>query len=237
VEDVEASGAVPEVASRVFGNGLAGARRFAGLLERHGVERGLIGPREIDRLWDRHLLNSAVIGEQIPTGARVVDVGSGAGLPGIPLVLARPDLDVVLVEPMARRVDWLIEVTEWLGLPATVVRGRSEERAIRDEYAGADVVTARAVAPLARLAGWCLPLTRVGGTLLALKGSSAREEIERDAGAVKRAGGGTPRVSECGADLLSTPTTVVIVERVPPPDKSTQRRRRGPVSGKPSRVR
>src|SRR5436309_1459393 len=100
------------MAGRVFGDGLKDAARFAGLLERHGVARGLIGPREVERIWDRHLLNSAVIGELIPDGVRVVDVGSGAGFPGIPLALARPDLEIVLVEPMARRVDWLNEVTE-----------------------------------------------------------------------------------------------------------------------------
>ncbi|NKQ53291.1 16S rRNA (guanine(527)-N(7))-methyltransferase RsmG [Amycolatopsis sp. K13G38] len=205
---------VPEVAAQVFGDGLDGAERYAELLTRHGVERGLIGPREIDRLWERHILNSAVIAERVPRDATVVDVGSGAGLPGIPLALARPDLEITLVEPMARRVEWLEEVVEDLSLGVSVVRGRAEERTIRKKLGAVDVVTARAVAPLARLAGWCLPLLREGGIMLALKGASARDEVARDAAAVARAGGSTPTVSECGTALLETPTTVVIVERV-----------------------
>ncbi|HVW43764.1 MAG TPA: 16S rRNA (guanine(527)-N(7))-methyltransferase RsmG, partial [Amycolatopsis sp.] len=176
----------------MFGDRLDGAVRYAELLREHGVERGLIGPREVDRLWDRHLLNSAVIAECIPRGATVVDVGSGAGLPGIPLALARPDLEIALVEPMARRVEWLDEVVYELALGVTVVRGRAEERAIRRRLGLVDVVTARAVAPLARLAGWCLPLLREGGMMLALKGVSAREEVARDAVAVARSGGSAP---------------------------------------------
>lgn len=221
---------VPEVAGRVFGDGLAGAEQFAALLEQHGVERGLIGPREVDRIWERHLLNSAVIGERIPAGTRVVDVGSGAGLPGIPLALARPDLTITLIEPMARRAEWLTEVIGQLGLESTVLRGRAEERSIRREIGAADVVTARAVAPLARLAGWCLPLLREGGMMLALKGASAREEISRDAAAVARVGGGTPTVSECGVGLLETPTTVVIIERIRAQTPVKVKRRRDAVA-------
>lgn len=198
----------------VFGERLASAERFVELLEAHGVERGLIGPREVERLWDRHLLNSAVVGEVIPTGARVVDVGSGAGLPGIPLAVARPDLAVTLVEPMARRVAWLEEVVAALELSSvTVVRGRAEEREVVARVAGADVVAARAVAPLGKLCGWCLPLARPGGTLVALKGASAVEEIDRDRAEIKRAGGTGARVETCGAALLEVPTTVVVVER------------------------
>src|SRR5437868_13263360 len=159
----------PPAATHLFGARLPLAVRFAELLARHGVERGLIGPREVDRLWDRHVLNSAVIGERIPEGARVVDVGSGAGFPGVPLAIARPDLSIVLLEPMARRVDWLAEVAEKLELPITIVRGRAEERPVREQLGGADIVTARAVAPLARLADWCLPLVRPDGFLVALK--------------------------------------------------------------------
>jgi 16S rRNA (guanine527-N7)-methyltransferase len=171
----------------------------------------LIGPREVDRIWDRHVLNSAVIGEQIPEGASVVDVGSGAGLPGVPLAIARPDLAVTLLEPMARRIAWLTEVVDELGLPIEVVRGRAEEAPIRQRLGGADVVTARAVAPLAKLAGWCLPLLRIGGKLVALKGASAAEEITRDAGEVERLGGGRPSVAACGGDVLAIPTTVVVM--------------------------
>ncbi|WP_424183634.1 16S rRNA (guanine(527)-N(7))-methyltransferase RsmG [Actinokineospora sp. G85] len=218
VEPVE----VPSVAGAVFGERVGLAEEFVRLLTVHGVERGLIGPREVERLWGRHVLNSAVLQERVPAGVRVVDVGSGAGLPGIPLAIARPDLEVTLVEPMARRVAWLDEVVETLGLSTvSVVRGRAEERAVRDEVAGADVVTARAVAPLAKLSGWCLPLLREGGSLVALKGASAAEEIERDQAAISRLGGGKARVETCGAQL-DEPTTVVVIERV----KSAGRRER-----------
>src|SRR5262249_42996662 len=154
---------------------------------RHGVERGLIGPREVDRLWERHLLNSAVIAPLIPSGARMVDLGSGAGLPGIPLAIVRPSLDVTLLESMARRVEWLEYVTATLGLDVTVVRGRAEEPASMRRVGGADVVVARAVAPLAKLCEWSLPLLGDGGSLIAMKGSSAADEVARDREAVLRA--------------------------------------------------
>lgn len=206
--------AVRTAATKVFGDHVDKAEGYVELLRAHGVERGLIGPREVDRLWERHVLNSAVIGERVPEGARVVDVGSGAGLPGVPLAISRPDLDIVLLEPMARRVDWLTEVAEKLDLSIIIVRGRAEEREVLEQVGDADVVTARAVAPLARLAGWCLPLVRPGGLLLALKGASAAEEIERDQLAVRRAGGGSPTVAECGSAVLEVPTTVVLIERL-----------------------
>ncbi|WP_410661274.1 16S rRNA (guanine(527)-N(7))-methyltransferase RsmG [Amycolatopsis sp. lyj-112] len=206
---------VRTAASEVFGDRVELAAGYVELLEVHGVERGLIGPREVNRLWERHVLNSAVIGEQIPQGARVVDVGSGAGLPGVPLAISRPDLDIVLLEPMARRVDWLAEVAEKLKLSITVVRGRAEERQVREELGDADVVTARAVAPLARLASWCLPLVRSEGALVALKGASAAEEIERDRVAVRKAGGGEPEIFECGTKVLEVPSTVVVIHRLP----------------------
>lgn len=207
-------GDMEDRAKRVFGDHLDRAISFAQLLADHGVERGLIGPREVERLWDRHLLNSAVIAELLPQNCRVVDVGSGAGLPGIPLAIARPDLNLTLLEPMARRVAWLDEVVETLGLSSvTVVRGRAEEASVREQLSDVDVVTARAVAPLERLARWCLPLLKPGGQLVALKGESALEEMERDAEAVRRAGGSRQRVVSCGADVLEVPTTVVLVER------------------------
>lgn len=206
----------------VFGERAECAGHFVDLLAQHGVERGLIGPREVDRLWERHVLNSGVIAELIPRDARVLDVGTGAGFPGIPLAIARPDLEVVLLEPMERRTTWLAEVAARLELPLTIERGRAEEKSIRNRLGGMDAVTARAVAPLARLAEWCLPLLRPLGMLLALKGASAPEEIERDRAAVRGAGGGPPRITRCGADILETPSTVVTVERV-------ETRRRGPV--------
>jgi 16S rRNA (guanine527-N7)-methyltransferase len=202
-----------DLVERVFGSQAPQAIRFAELLTRHGVERGLIGPREVDVLWERHLLNSAVVAELLPAGARVVDVGSGAGLPGIPLALARPDVALVLLEPMARRVSWLEEVIDELGLAVTVVRGRAEEGPVRERLADQDIVTARAVAPLARLAQWSLPLLRPGGRLLALKGATARDELARDAAALRAAGGRQPEIVTCGDDVLEAPTTVVVVER------------------------
>ncbi|GGS19043.1 MULTISPECIES: 16S rRNA (guanine(527)-N(7))-methyltransferase RsmG [Actinokineospora] len=214
--------------SSVFGDRTGLAERFVELLAVHGVARGLIGPREVDRLWDRHVLNSAVIAEVLPERGRVVDVGSGAGLPGIPLAIARPDLSITLVEPMARRVAWLDEVVETLGLSSVaVVRGRAEEPAVRDRVTGADVVTARAVAPLGKLSAWCLPLLRTGGRMVALKGASAAEEIERDRAEIRRAGGGDPRIERCGATVVDPPTTVVVVERLPRRTGKDQRARRG----------
>ncbi|KOX35205.1 16S rRNA methyltransferase [Saccharothrix sp. NRRL B-16348] len=204
---------VEDRAKKVFGDHYDKAVAFTALLTEHGVERGLIGPREADRLWERHILNSAVVAELLPQGSRVVDVGSGAGLPGIPLAIARPDLDLTLLEPMARRVAWLTECVEALGLKVTVVRGRAEEGPVREQLSDSDVVTARAVAPLERLTRWCLPLLRPGGRLVALKGESAAEELERDAEAVRRAGGIRPRVITCGGEVLELPTTVVLVER------------------------
>jgi 16S rRNA (guanine527-N7)-methyltransferase len=186
------------------------AERYAAWLAGAGVERGLLGPREADRLWDRHLLNCAVVGVLLAPGDRVVDVGSGAGLPGIPLALARPDCTVVLLEPLARRAAFLDEVVADLGLAprVTVVRGRAEDHA--GTY---DVVTARAVAPLERLAGWCLPLLRPGGRLLAIKGARAAAEVA--AAPALRA-----RVEQVGAGIVDPPTTVVTMTR---PNRPTRK--------------
>jgi 16S rRNA (guanine527-N7)-methyltransferase len=215
------------VAGSVFGDRLPLARRFAEHLVTSGVERGLIGPREAPRVWERHVLNCALVAELVPDSARLVDVGSGAGLPGIPLALARSDLSIVLVEPLARRVEWLREVIADLGLSVAVERGRAEETVVRRRWEGADVVTARAVAPLARLAAWSLPLLRPGGLLLAVKGASAPAEIERDAVAVRKLGGGKPRIELAGVGVIDPPSTVVVVERVRgtgSPDRSGRRR-------------
>lgn len=202
----------PVIAEQVFGDRLAVAQRYVEFLAEQGVMRGVIGPREVDRLWQRHLVNSAAIAELIPTGADVVDLGSGAGLPGIPLAIARSDLELTLLEPMARRVDWLLDVVRLLELPTRVVRGRAEESGVGVRQAGADVVVARAVAPLHRLARWALPLLRPGGTLLALKGSSVAEEVARDADSVRRSGGGRPRVVGC-AVAGEQVATIAVVER------------------------
>ncbi|HEY2694535.1 MAG TPA: 16S rRNA (guanine(527)-N(7))-methyltransferase RsmG [Pseudonocardiaceae bacterium] len=211
-------------ADRLFGDRMPLAERYVDMLTRQGVQRGLIGPREIGRLWDRHVLNSAAIAELVPDDSRVIDVGSGAGLPGIPLAIARPDLSIVLLEPMARRIDWLTEVVDTLELDATVRRGRAEEGDVRRDLGGADVVTARAVAPLAKLANWSLPLLRPDGWLVALKGASATEELDRDAAAIARAGGAEPSVRICGSEL-PTPTTVIVIRRDKPARGRDDRRR------------
>ena len=213
---------MPVATDSLFGDRSPLARRFVEHLVTSGVERGLLGPREAPRVWDRHVLNCAVVAELMPDGARVVDIGSGAGLPGIPLALARPDLQIVLVEPLARRVEWLREVVADLDLAVEVERGRAEDVVVRRRWEGADVVTARAVAPLARLAGWSLPLLRTGGRLFAVKGSSAATEIERDASAVRRLGGGPPRIELCGVGIVDPPSTVVVVERVARPGRPTR---------------
>ena len=180
-----------------------------------GIERGLIGPREVDRLWERHILNSAVLGDVIDDGARVVDVGSGAGLPGIPLAIARPDLHVQLLEPLLRRTTFLKEVVEDLGLNnVEVIRGRAEERESISAAGNADVVTSRAVAPLGKLTGWSLPLVRKGGSMRALKGASVSEELVRDAREIKKFGGDSGRVEVVGQSVLAEPTQVVIIERI-----------------------
>lgn len=204
---------LPDAATILFAERLPLAVRYAELLRDTGISHGLIGPREGDRVWERHLLNCAVLAELVEPDARVLDVGSGAGLPGIPLAIARPDLEVALLEPMARRVAWLRGTVEELGLPVAVVRGRAEEPGVRREWSGADVVTARALAPLARLGGWALPLLRPGGRLLAMKGESAADEVRRDEIELRRFGGTRARVVQCGQAHVDPPTTVVVVER------------------------
>jgi 16S rRNA (guanine527-N7)-methyltransferase len=205
-------------ATHYFGDRLDLAVRYAELLMTDGVVRGLIGPREAPRIWERHLLNCVAMAELLPPNARVVDVGSGAGLPGIVLAVARPDLSIILVEPLARRTAFLSEVVMTLGLTrTTVVRARAEEcvpgRGRPPRFAPADVVTARAVAPLDRLAAWCLPLAAEGGCVLALKGESAVEEIEASRRAIAAAGGGPPTIRRCGEGVLASPTTVIEIVR------------------------
>lgn len=204
-----------DAAARVFGDRLDIARQYHDSLATAGVERGLIGPREVPRLWERHLLNCAVIGELIGEGESVVDVGSGAGLPGIPLAIARPDLKVTLVEPLLRRSVYLAEFVEAAGLDVRVVRGRAEQAGVIQEAGGADVVTSRAVAPLEKLARWSLPLIHEHGRMLAMKGSSAAEEIDRDRASLQRLGAGKLEILECGVGILPTPTIVVRAERIP----------------------
>ena len=213
----------PPSAAGVFGEQLGIARQYADLLAGPGVERGLIGPREVDRLWDRHILNSAAVGEIIEPDARVVDIGSGAGLPGLPLAIARPDLGVALVEPMLRRSDFLAEVVERLGLNVRVFRGRAEDPSARTELGGADAVASRAVADLLKLARWSLPLLRPGGRMLALKGERAEGEVAEHRAAMARLGAVEVEVVRCGQGYLTPPTTVVSAVRA---DRSPAARRR-----------
>lgn len=162
------------VPAEVFGDQLKSVEQYVDILLDRGISWGLLGPREGDRLWDRHVLNSVAPAELLPDAASVADVGSGAGLPGIPLALLRPDLEVTLVEPLLRRATFLTQAVEELGLGArvTVVRSRAEDH--RVQY---DAVLSRALAPLPRLVAWCDPLRRPDGVILALKGRSAEEEL------------------------------------------------------------
>jgi 16S rRNA (guanine527-N7)-methyltransferase len=197
-------------AEEVFGLSYKSASRYVDILSTRGIEWGLIGPREGDRLWDRHVLNSAALADLLPEGSTVADVGSGAGLPGIPLAILRPDLQIALVEPLLRRSTFLAQAVDELGLAdrVSVVRARAEEH--RQRY---DVVTARALAPLDRLVTWCDPLRSPGGTILALKGRSAVDELE----AAQRTLAGrrlTGEVLSVRAHPSVDPTTVVrVVER------------------------
>ncbi|GAB2755617.1 16S rRNA (guanine(527)-N(7))-methyltransferase RsmG [Sinomonas soli] len=212
-----AVGGVPELAGRdlaaaehLFGDRLDLARRYVDHLATSGLERGLIGPREVPRLWSRHVLNCAVIESEFPAGARVADVGSGAGLPGLCLAIARPDLHLTLIEPLERRVLWLEEVIADLGLGnVTVLRGRAEQVAGEVE---AGFVTARAVSALTTLVPMTLPLLRGSGTLVAIKGRSAAEEVEKAAKAIRKFKGHSVDVHTVGESLLEVPTTVVRID-------------------------
>jgi 16S rRNA (guanine527-N7)-methyltransferase len=181
------------VAAVFFGDSLI--YRYVDILARAGVERGLIGPREAPRLWERHIFNCAAVAPAFAAQSRIADVGSGAGLPGVVLALARPDLDVTLIEPLQRRTTFLSEVVDTLGLPnVTVLRSRAED--VDPAAAGFDAVTSRAVAALPKLARWSVPLARSGGLVLALKGASAAAELEESWPELKRLGVTSARVEE-----------------------------------------
>ena len=185
-------------------------QRYHSWLVGAGVERGLVGPREVERMWDRHINNSAVLAEAVGASASVIDVGSGAGLPGIPLAIVRPDLTVTLLEPLQRRVDFLQEVVDDLGLQdrVSVVRGRAEDA----KGLTANVVTSRAVAALPKLLGWCWPLVAAGGEILALKGVQAASEIDAAANYLRKKQL-TATIETVGLGLVDPPTTVVRVKK------------------------
>jgi 16S rRNA (guanine527-N7)-methyltransferase len=198
---------IPEVGREIFGPAAATAESYAGLLAGPGVERGLIGPNEISRVWERHLLNCAVVASLVPGGSSLVDLGSGAGLPGIVLALLLPDSTVTLLEPMARRATFLEECVTELGLANTEVR-----RARAEELAGklsADVVTARAVAPLDRLAVMAVRLLRPGGIVLAIKGAKAAQEVRMARDALDRLGVQDVEVLLAGSGKVDPAATVV----------------------------
>jgi 16S rRNA (guanine527-N7)-methyltransferase len=208
----------------LFGENLGVAEAYAEMLADAGVERGLIGPREVPRLWERHLLNCALIAEAFEPGMNVCDVGSGAGLPGIVLAIARPDLHVTLLEPLLRRTTFLDEAVRQLGLEnARVVRGRAEDQ----PWGGYDAVTARAVAPLDRLARWALPMCRPNGRLIALKGATASEELDEQVDALRRLGARR----WCVREFVHGPARAVAIEVVAGETESrargTARRRSG----------
>ena len=165
-----------EASREIFGFGFSAAEEYARMLAEQGELRGLIGPREVPRLWRRHILNSAAVAQFLPESGRVADVGSGAGLPGVVLAIIRPDLEFFLIEPMERRVEWLDEVVESLGLDnVSVLHKRAEELHGKESF---EAVTARAVAAMDKLVRFAMPLVSQNGRLLALKGQRVHQEID-----------------------------------------------------------
>ena len=215
----------------VFGDALPAAERYAEFLAGAGVERGLIGPREVDRLWDRHLINCAVLAEVVPEEASVVDIGSGAGLPGLVLAIVRPDLSITLLEPLLRRTVFLSECVDDAGPRRMSRYGGDAPKRWPAEYA-VDVVTARAVAPLERLARWALPLLRPGGELLALKGERAGVELKEAGPVLEGFGVRTAELLQVGHGRVDPPTTIVRVVAERTPRRAAGQGQSGPSGGK-----
>lgn len=210
-EPVTAAPEPPAEAEFVFGDQLPLARRYADLLATTGIAHGLVGPREAPRLWERHLVNCAVMSPLLPPETELADIGSGAGLPGLVLAIARPDLTVHLVEPLLRRTVWLEETISLLGLGNVQVhRGRAEEVSFGD---GLPVATARAVASLDKLVRWSFPLLAPGGRLLALKGEAAGQELSDVAPVLARLAVPRTEVHLMGQGQVSEPVRVVEIVR------------------------
>jgi len=215
----------PDIAREVFaGEAWDQARQFAGLLAGPGVVRGLLGPREVPRIWDRHLLNCAVVAEAVPRDVHLVDIGSGAGLPGLVLAIVRPDLTITLLEPLLRRTVFLEECVAELKLDnVEVLRGRAEELKGKRVF---DVASARAVAPLDRLLTWAMPLLREGGELFAMKGERAAEELAEAEARLKAVGARTAELVTVGRGKVEPPATLVRVVAGRAPEQKRRRRRR-----------
>jgi 16S rRNA (guanine527-N7)-methyltransferase len=198
--------AEPDSVKAIFGPQIDKARAFAQKLANDSDDLGLLGPRELDKLWSRHILNSAVVAETVKAGDLVADVGSGAGLPGIPMAIALPEANFVLIEPMERRSSWMLEVIEELGLTNVEVRRARAEEVLDLKF---DIVTARAVAALDKLLRLTVHLLKPGGSLIALKGSKAAEEIEVAKKLQKKLGIASFEIQICGEKFLAEPTSVV----------------------------
>lgn len=195
----------PAAAAQIFGPNIDKARAYTAALVADGETLGLLGPREYPRIWTRHVLNSAVVAELVPSGVTVADVGSGAGLPGIPMALVQPEAHFTLIEPMERRSDWLKEQVEKLGLTnVSVLRARAEE--VGEVF---DVVTARAVKALPQLLQMCVPMTRHGGQIIALKGEKAQLEIDDSKRLMKKLDISSFDIVFTGEQFLDEPTRVV----------------------------
>ena len=209
------AGPAPDVVRALFpSDRLPLVERYAELLATDGVVRGLIGPREVPRLWDRHIVNCALLATALPHDARVADIGSGAGLPGLVVGLARPDVRMTLVEPLLRRTTFLEEAVADLGLDNVVVRrDRADALHGRETF---DVVTARAVAPMDRLLGWCMPLVSPTGSLIAMKGDSAEEEIEGSRSVLAELGCAAPIIEVIAAPIVAPAATADLGNETPP---------------------
>lgn len=199
----------PAISESVFGDRLPLATRYAQQLATTGVDHGLVGPREVPILWERHLLNCAVLAELIPPQVHIADVGSGAGLPGVVLAVMRPDLKVTLIEPLQRRVTWLENTIDCLELTNVDIR---RARAQQVSGLAADIVCSRAVARLDRLLGWNLPLVKPGGEMLALKGASAQDELNEVSAQLRRARIVSSEVIRCGIGVVDPPATVIRIK-------------------------